>query len=346
MRALPILITLLVLGSTLQLYGSGSKVIQLTADDFKQKVLNSPGLWLVEFYGILEFIIAPWCGHCKNLVPEWEKAAKGLEGIVNVAAVDMTVHAAAGQPYNIQGFPTIKVFGANKNNPVDYSGAREASAIISFAVDQVKNLVNGRAGGSGGSNSGNFNQGSGSQGGQCGGKGAGGPTGGSGSTCGGSGSQGGNSGSSGSANSGPSDVVTLTNSNFNSQVYNAKGVWLVEFYAPWCGHCKKLQPEWESAAKKLKNTVQMGKVNCDEESSLCQQFGVRGYPTIKYFTPGSTTPGQAQEFEGGRDENAIIKYGTELFMKYGGDLELNQLTSQASFKKECLESDRSIHYLT
>ena len=40
---------------------------------------------MVEFY-------APWCGHCKSLAPEWEKAAKALKGIVNVGAVDMTQH--------------------------------------------------------------------------------------------------------------------------------------------------------------------------------------------------------------------------------------------------------------
>jgi thioredoxin-like negative regulator of GroEL len=49
------------------------------------------------------------CGHCRNLAPEWEKAAKALKGIVRVAAIDMDKYQAAGQPYGIRGFPTIKV---------------------------------------------------------------------------------------------------------------------------------------------------------------------------------------------------------------------------------------------
>ena len=52
-------------------------------------------MWLVEFYApwyIFNLKIINRCGHCKSLAPEWEKAAKALEGIIKVGAVDMTVH--------------------------------------------------------------------------------------------------------------------------------------------------------------------------------------------------------------------------------------------------------------
>lgn len=71
------------------LYSSSSPVVKLTKDNFKKLVLDSDQLWFVEFF-------APWCGHCKSLAPIWEKAAKGLKGVVNVGAVDMTTDQEAG----------------------------------------------------------------------------------------------------------------------------------------------------------------------------------------------------------------------------------------------------------
>jgi len=52
-----------------------------------------------------------------------------------------------------------------------------------------------------------------------------------------------------------SGVVDLNPNNFDSKVKNSDGVWVVEFYAPWCGHCKQLVPEYTKAAKALKVTI-------------------------------------------------------------------------------------------
>lgn len=48
------------------------------------------------------------------------------------------------------------------------------------------------------------------------------------------------------------DVVELTDSNFDRQVVNSDGIWVVEFFAPWCGHCQQLGPEYKKAANALK----------------------------------------------------------------------------------------------
>ncbi|VDM15975.1 unnamed protein product, partial [Wuchereria bancrofti] len=93
------------------LYDGNHDVIQLTESDFNNKVLKSDEMWIVEFF-------APWCGHCQKLVPEYMKLANALK----VGAVDMTQHQSVGAQYNIQGFPTIKIFGANKKVPLDYQG--------------------------------------------------------------------------------------------------------------------------------------------------------------------------------------------------------------------------------
>ena len=68
------------------LYKNPGPVVELTAANFKKEVLDDKdSMWLVEFY-------APWCGHCKQLAPSWELAAKQLKGVVKVGAVDMTEH--------------------------------------------------------------------------------------------------------------------------------------------------------------------------------------------------------------------------------------------------------------
>jgi len=59
-----------------------------------------------------------------------------------------------------------------------------------------------------------------------------------------------------------SDVIVLTDDNFDELVYDDNEfAWFIEFYAPWCGHCKKLKPEWEELATKMRRKVKIGKVD-------------------------------------------------------------------------------------
>ncbi|KAH3763734.1 ER-resident thioredoxin protein [Pelomyxa schiedti] len=124
------------------LYDKNSGVVSLTKDEFGQKVFGSPHVWLVEFY-------APWCGHCKALAPEYVKAAQNLHGLVEVGAVNCDEQKELCGAFEVQGFPTIKIFGhepkkAEKGlykEPIDYNGPRTAAGLANTALSYIPDFV-------------------------------------------------------------------------------------------------------------------------------------------------------------------------------------------------------------
>ncbi|KAJ8272758.1 hypothetical protein GJAV_G00093090 [Gymnothorax javanicus] len=102
--------------------------------------------------------------------------------------------------------------------------------------------------------------------------------------------------------------MVLTKDNFDDVVNNADII-LVEFYAPWCGHCKKLAPEYEKAAKELSARtppIPLAKVDATVESDIATRFEVSGYPTLKIFRKG-----KPYEYNGPREKYGIVDYMTE-----------------------------------
>ncbi|KAL6462893.1 hypothetical protein MHYP_G00293150 [Metynnis hypsauchen] len=199
---------------------------------------------LVEFY-------APWCGHCKQFAPEYEKIAQTLKESdppIPVAKVDATKANALGSRFEVSGYPTIKIL--KKGKPVEYDGDRTEKAI----VERVKEVAQ--------------------------------PD----------------------WKPPPEATLVLTKDNFDDVVDNADII-LVEFYAPWCGHCKRLAPEYEKAAKELSNCtppIPLAKVDATVENDIASRFGVTGYPTLKIFRKGKDF-----EYNGPREKFGIVDYMSE-----------------------------------
>jgi len=91
-------------------------------------------------------------------------------------------------------------------------------------------------------------------------------------------------------------------------VINSKNAF-IKFYAPWCGHCKALAPDWDDLADKYasSSSVFIGSVDCTSEDNddLCHQYGVQGYPTLKYFKDGDT---EGEDYQGGRSPEDLEEF--------------------------------------
>ncbi|XP_062858359.1 protein disulfide-isomerase A6 [Trichomycterus rosablanca] len=274
------------------MYSPSDDVIELNPSNFNQEVLQSESLWLVEFY-------APWCGHCQHLEPEWKKAATALKGIVKVGAVDADQHNTLGGQYGVRGFPTIKIFGANKYKPEDYQGGRSTQAIVDAALSAVRSLVkdrqNGRSGGY------DYNKQS----------------------------------SGGSSGGSTKDVMELTDDNFDQMVLDSGDVWMVEFFAPWCGHCKNLEPEWTAAASQVKEQtngkVKLGAVDATVHQGLASRYGIRGFPTIKIFRKEE----EPEDYQGGRTRSDIVARALDLYSDNAPPPELFEILNEDILKKTC-----------
>lgn len=215
-------------------------VMVLASDNFTQTI-ESERVILVEFY-------APWCGHCKNLAPEYKVAAKELlshDPPIPLAKVDATSNEDLASKYEVTGYPTMKVF--HNGVPYEYEGPRKADGIVSYMKREARPDWKPPA----------------------------------------------------------EHVIVLTQENFTEATQNSD-LMLVEFYAPWCGHCKQLAPQYKKAAgmlHKLKPEIKLAIVDATANTDLAKQYDVTGYPTMKIFRRG-----EVSEYGGPRDAQGIASY--------------------------------------
>jgi protein disulfide-isomerase A6 len=218
--------------------------------------------------------------------------------VVHVAAVDATEEKELEAKYQVQFFPTILIFGDNKAKPEKYEGGRTADAIVDGALKVVRDTVKLRL------------------------------------TC---KQQSRKAQSNGEDSSNkkqvPNDVIILTDDNFENDVLESTEPWLIEFFAPWCGHCKSLAPEWARAATELKGTMKLGAVDATEHKQLASKYGIQGFPTIKFFPPGEkSTP---IDYDGPRTASGIETWCLSKLDEYGIAPEVLEAISETAFTEQC-----------
>jgi len=108
---------------------------------------------------------------------------------------------------------------------------------------------------------------------------------------------------------GVSEAISLNSATFDAET--AGKTVFIKFQAPWWGHCKKMKPDWDKLMKEFDThaSILVGDVDCtaDDSKAICSQFGVKGYPTLKYGDPSDL-----QAYEGGRDLSSLQKHARGL----------------------------------
>ncbi|XP_077869020.1 protein disulfide-isomerase A5-like [Saccoglossus kowalevskii] len=187
---------------------------------------------------VLLMFYAPWCGHCKQLKPEFAEAATELKGEAILAGMDVDKPENYGsrQTFNITGFPTIYYFEGGKMKYL-YGGERNKAGILTWMRDpQPPKEPEKELGWSDEDN----------------------------------------------------NVVHLLDETFDEFIQEHNSV-MVMFYAPWCGHCKKMKPEYSEAATQLIDEEVDGvlaAVDATVATEVAKRYEVKGYPTVKYFKDG------------------------------------------------------------
>ncbi|KAF1313367.1 Protein disulfide-isomerase domain, partial [Globisporangium splendens] len=255
---------------------------------------TADGVWFVKFY-------APWCGHCQKLAPVFDALSVDPQitgADVRIAKVDCTTERSICERFSVQSYPTLKMVTAG--NFYDYAGARDATAITKFATKGYKVYVVLFA--------------------MC-------------LAC-----QYADSVSCVQTSFSEkvlsyqefvaqreiaqreqleaersSQVVTLTSALFDELVKESKDPWIIKFYAPWCGHCKRLvrvdsvyAPVWHRLSKSLQDSgssTKVAKVDCTVHRRVCSRFGVGGYPSLFYIRDGLV-----YKYQKGRTLNAFLEF--------------------------------------
>eukprot|EP01060_Flectonema_neradi_P018602 TRINITY_DN2546_c0_g1_i2.p1 TRINITY_DN2546_c0_g1~~TRINITY_DN2546_c0_g1_i2.p1 ORF type:complete len:596 (+),score=131.96 TRINITY_DN2546_c0_g1_i2:72-1859(+) len=204
--------------------------------------------------GMLVLLHAPWCGHCKRVMPTFKTLAEDLRQLrskILITTVDATVEKTLSRRFNVNGYPTI-IYVGKHGDSVEYSGDRSLDSLTEFSYKQIGEQVPGEE---------------------------------------------------------PTAVTILRDANIEDIVNKNTAGMFIKFYAPWCGHCKRMAPAYEKLGEHFsKKDVVIAKLDATKHTTAAGKFpSVSGFPTLMWLAPGAD-PMSAEKYKAGRDFEAMKKW--------------------------------------
>jgi len=242
----------------LSLSAASAAVVDLNSDNF-DATLKEKDLAIVKFF-------APWCGHCKMMADDWEKASNQLadNDKVLIGNVDCTEHRELCGKHSVQGYPTLKAFKNGVFHEETYD--RKEDAIVRYVNSAIGGGSDGPAdaGVVADPKSEEVPE---------------------------------------DSAYGQDNVWKIVGKNFEERVLNTDKHVFLKVYAPWCGHCVAMQPAWEEFAKSLAGNDDVVVAEIDATANeLPTAYTVRGFPTIFWCDKGNKNV--PQKYQGARSVEA------------------------------------------
>ncbi|KAF8451098.1 thioredoxin-like protein [Boletus edulis BED1] len=249
----------------------------LTPQNFKQTITQ--GVWFVEYF-------SPHCPHCRHFEPTWNQVVDHFESMpdpgVHLAQVNCALNGDLCNDNGISGYPQMNLYRDGEFVET-FNTDREFHLLIEFLQERAepqgtsqKEDVPTPA----------------------------------------------EQAATATATPSPSPSPTAdrlvvqtprTNANpsgtvvsLNVQTFDhflAQGPAFIKFFAPWCGHCKKLAPTWTQLGRRMQHTLNVAEVDCDQQKALCASQGVTGFPMMFFYAHGTKT-----EYTGGRSYDQLISF--------------------------------------
>jgi len=273
--------------------------------EFEEKVVNSDSIWLVQFF-------RPRNGSCQNFAPVYDLIAAIFLGIMPVAAIDVSGRRnelASEYASDIKEYPSLKLFGAEKGEKGKIIKIEDSQELFDKVLEEIEITIQSRYETEIDEDEDEINN---------------------------------DTEINIDDDNESSDamskfkVTSLNSNNFEENVLNNQDVSLVAFIAPWDGHCQKLLVEMEEVSTSIYGEgVSLGVVDATVESELSNQYGVKGFPTIKIFPGGNSTVSSAIDYDGPRYAQQLVDSIFVEVDKSGAQKEIPQMTSSSIFDELC-----------